>query len=234
MTTNDNIHALIVDDHSLYRSGLGLLLQDRLGIERISEAKEFDEALDKLANSPDIAIALFDLSMPGMGGPTCLGVVKETYPNLRVAVISGSEDRDNVIKTISTGLNGYIPKSLSEDEIADALKLILAGNVFVPKFMTDSGAALATSPKAKVATDAEPGAVTPPKAAPPPAHDEELTPRQRDVLACVVRGLSNKEVARELGIAEGTVKIHLAALFGHFGVRNRTELAIKAHAGERT
>ena len=231
MTTNEKMHTLIVDDHSLYRSGLSLLLQDRLGIDRISEAKEFDEALDKLASCSDVGLALFDLSMPGMGGPTCLGVVKETYPNLKVAVISGSEDRDNVLKTISTGLNGYIPKSLSEDEIADALKLILSGHVFVPKFMTDGGASIPLPPRTRPASELEQAPAQSGFAA---VQIEELTPRQRDVLTCVVRGLSNKEVARELGIAEGTVKIHLAALFGHFGVRNRTELAIKAHAGERS
>src|SRR5262245_19736648 len=91
--------ALIVDDHGLYRAGLKLLLEDRLGFERVIEAGGFDEALDRLADTPAIKLALFDLSMPGMGGPSSLAVVRSSYPDLRVAVISGMEDRENVEAT---------------------------------------------------------------------------------------------------------------------------------------
>lgn len=202
--------ALIADDHGLYRVGLRLLLEDRLGFDRVIETGGFDEALDRLADTPSIKLALFDLSMPGMGGPSSLAVVRASYPDLKVAVISGQEDRANVEATMGHGLNAFIPKSLSDDKIVTALKDVMAGKTFVP---------LVTAAKA-----------VPPPAPPAGAQQamEGLTPRQRDVLAGIVRGLANKEIARELDIAEGTVKIHLAALFSHFDVRNRTELATKA------
>jgi len=212
---------LIADDHSLYRTGLGFLLKDKLGFETIVEAATFDVALDRLSDQSAFELALFDLAMPGISGPDSLGIVKEIYPDLRVAIVSGSEDRNDVLKAVATGLSGYVPKSLPDDEIVAALHDILDGRIYVPRFMTVSGPAPAEHPAAA----AEPaerrggpggGAVTKP-----------ISPRQRDVLDCVRRGLSNKEIARELDIAEGTVKIHLAALFSHFGARNRTELATR-------
>lgn len=210
--------ALIADDHSLYRAGLGMLLRDRLGVSQIIEADGLDHALDRLADTTGITLALFDLSMPGMGGPETLRVIKDTYPSLCVAVVSGSEERDYVLKAISIGLNGYVPKSLSEDDMATAIQQMIAGHVYIPKFMTlsvASQAGLDTGPK-----DATPSPATP--------SLEDLTPRQRDVLACILRGRANKEIARDLNIAEGTVKIHLAALFAAFEARNRTELATRA------
>jgi DNA-binding NarL/FixJ family response regulator len=151
-----------------------------------------------------------------MAGPDSLGAVKAAYPASNIAVISGGEDRENVLKSISAGLSGYIPKSLSDDEIAKALEMMLRGYIFVPTFMATTAETQLPSRRTERAT--------PVHAAPL----EELTPRQRDVLHYIVQGRSNKEIARELDIAEGTVKIHLAALFVHFGAHNRTELATRA------
>jgi DNA-binding NarL/FixJ family response regulator len=208
---------LIADDHGLYRAGLGFLLKDRLGVDEVIEVGSLDEALDVLALDRDIDLALFDLSMPGMAGPDSLGAVKAAYPASNIAVISGGEDRENVLKSISAGLSGYIPKSLSDDEIAKALEMMLRGYIFVPTFM----ATTAEAPPAPRERERPPGSMH-------LAPLDELTPRQRDVLHYIVQGRSNKEIARELDIAEGTVKIHLAALFVHFGAHNRTELATRA------
>jgi DNA-binding NarL/FixJ family response regulator len=211
---------LVADDHSLYRTGLGFLLKDRLGFDTVVEAATFDAALDRLSELETIRLALFDLAMPGISGPESLGVVRETYPGVRVAIVSGSEDRSDVLKAVATGLGGYVPKSLEDDEIVVALRDILDGRIYVPRFMTSSGAA--TGIKMVASEQAEkrggPGGG---------ANTKPISPRQRDVLDCVRRGLSNKEIARELDIAEGTVKIHLAALFSYFGARNRTELATR-------
>jgi DNA-binding NarL/FixJ family response regulator len=185
----------------------------------VIEASSFDAALDRLSEEGQVELGLFDLTMPGISGPESLSVVKETYPGLRVAIVSGSEERDAVLRTVATGLSGYIPKSLSDDEIVGALEDVLDGRIYVPRFMTSGatgGAKLSTPQTAEGKGGPGGGAITKP-----------ISPRQRDVLDCVRRGLSNKEIARELDIAEGTVKIHLAALFSHFGARNRTELATK-------
>jgi DNA-binding NarL/FixJ family response regulator len=219
MTALKREAVLVADDHSLYRTGLSYLLKDRLGFNSVIEAATFDDALDRLSGPEKIDLALFDLTMPGISGPESLIVVKETYPGLRVAIVSGSEERDDVLRAVATGLSGYVPKSLPDDEIVSALQDILDGRIYVPRFMTASSSA---TDKASASGPGEThggpggGAVTKP-----------ISPRQRDVLDCVRRGLSNKEIARELDIAEGTVKIHLAALFSHFGARNRTELATK-------
>ena len=211
--------ALVADDHGLYRVGLRLLLEDQLGVDQVIEAGGFDEALDKLAANDSIKLALFDLSMPGMGGPSSLAVVRASYPDLRVVVISGRDDRETVAACMSHGLNGYIPKSMSDDQIVAALKQVVAGKSFTPQVY----AAKDISHGGPL-----PGIGTAAASPAPSAVMEGLTPRQRDVLAGIVRGLANKEIARELDIAEGTVKIHLAALFSHFDVRNRTELATRA------
>lgn len=218
--------ALIADDHGLYRTGLAFLLKDSLGIAEVLEAADFDSALDSLASGREIKLALFDLGMPGMAGPETLSVVRDTYPELRVAVISGSEDRDLVLRTVGLGLSGYVPKSLPEDEIAKAMQMILDGHVYVPRFMAAGMPKTAAPPLRQAAPEASSTTAT-------KIDVEALTPRQRDVLGGILRGRSNKEIARDLDIAEGTVKIHLAALFVHFGVRNRTELATRAQGALR-
>jgi len=216
MRSVDITAALVADDHSLYRTGLSLLLRDSLDVAEVIDVATFDEALDRLASRPDIALALFDLNMPGVGAPESLAVVREAYPNLRVAIISASESRDDVMRAISTGVQGFIPKSLPEAEIVAALRCILEDRIYIPKFMSSMPPPAAVSERA-AANSAETS-----------RSAVRLTPRQRDVLAGIVRGLSNKEIARDLDIAEGTVKIHLAALFSHFEARNRTELAMRA------
>lgn len=204
--------ALIADDHGLYRVGLSLMLKDSLGFTEVLESGSFDDALDLLDKRRDVSLALFDLSMPGMGGPESLSVVRATYPEIRVCIVSASEDHVNIVKTVAANLGGYIPKSLPESEIAAAIGTVMKGQVYVP-----SSISLVAPARA-------------PTTEPPLPGFDALTPRQRDVLTGIVRGLSNKEIARELDIAEGTVKIHLAALFAHFGARNRTELATRAQA----
>jgi DNA-binding NarL/FixJ family response regulator len=218
MRRSDTTTALIADDHGLYRTGLSLLLRDSLAFQDVIDAPNFDEALDKLAARPDIGLALFDLGMPGIGGPESLGVVREAYPKVRVAIISASESRDDVMRAISTGVLGFIPKSLPESEIVAALQSILEDRIYIPKFMSSARPFVAGPARQPVSARNETAS----------SISVRLTPRQSDVLAGIVRGLSNKEIARELDIAEGTVKIHLAALFSHFGARNRTELAMRA------
>ena len=134
---------LVADDHGLYRSGFGFLLRDRMGFRSVIEAATFDAALDRLAETPDVELALFDLAMPGISGTESLSVVKQTYPGIRVAIVSGSEERNDVVKAVAMGLNGYVPKSLPDDEIVGALRDILDGRVFVPRFMTSAAAAAA-------------------------------------------------------------------------------------------
>lgn len=204
--------ALIADDHSLYRLGLSFLLKDQLGFKRVVEAGSFDEAVDNLAADSGISLALLDLSMPGMAGAASLKELRSCYSNVQLAVVSGSERRQDVLETLSVGVHGYIPKNLTDDEVAQALETVLSGSVYAPKLLATADAA---GPEDEV--DDGDGAID------IEAAMQRLTPRQRDVLGLIVKGQSNKEIARSLDIAEGTVKIHMAALLRHLGARNRTQ-----------
>lgn len=204
------MRALVVDDHGLYRSGLSLLLRDECGFDEVREAGSLEEAESILGRDAGFSLALFDLFMPGMAGPGCLAVMRSKNPETKFAVVSASQDRRDIVATVAAGLNGYIPKSLPDNDIAGAVRRILSCQIFLPSHVAQEDAARA--PRALHAATLEP----------PP----DLTPRQRDVLEAVRRGLTNKEIARNLAIAEGTVKIHIAGLFAALGVRNRTELAI--------
>jgi DNA-binding NarL/FixJ family response regulator len=213
--------ALVADDDEFFRIAIRSILVDRIGVAEVIEAASLDEALERLSNQPEIALALFDLAMPGMESPASLAAVREHFPNMRVVVVSSSQRRRDILMALEAGVHGYVPKTLGVEDLAKALELILEGFVYVP-------ASLSQLPSTRV------GADRPRADQPPVSADEEalagLTPRQREVLELIVAGKSNKEIARALNLGEGTVKVHLAALFRNLGVNNR---AAAAAAGAR-
>lgn len=193
---------LVADDHGVYRAGLALLLRGGALADHVLEAASFDDALEQLSRS-DVALALFDLDMPGMAGPQTLSLVLSVYPHLKIAVVSATND-DSIIESIlEAGAAAYIKKSTSLSDMAVVLRKLLGRD----------GTDAAPAPAFEVR---------------PLRGNVQPTRRQKDVLSCVARGLTNKEIARELGIAPGTVKIHLAALFEIFGASNRTELLLRS------
>lgn len=213
--------ALVADDDEFFRIAICSILVDRLGVAEVIETASLDEALERLSNQPEIALALFDLAMPGMESPASLGAVRELFPNTRVVVVSASQRRRDILMALEAGVHGYVPKGLGVEDLAKALELILEGFVYVP-------ASLSQLPSTRDRA-AMPRADQPPSS----ASDETLaglTPRQREVLELIVAGKSNKEIARALNLGEGTVKVHLAALFRNLGVNNR---AAAAAAGAR-
>lgn len=197
--------AVVADDHGLYRMGLALTLRDRLGFDVVEEASSLDEALARLGDVDDVALALFDLSMPGMRGAASLAAVRECHPGLPIAVVSGSDERADVLDALAAGVNGYVPKHLGDEDLVAALKSIMDGAIFVPPTLANAtGRGHHEQVRVQEAPDLA-----------------RLTPRQRDVLDMLMQGQSNKEIARALDLGHGTVKIHLAALFRHLGVNNR-------------
>jgi DNA-binding NarL/FixJ family response regulator len=206
--------ALLVDDDPFFRMALGTILTDRLGCLEIIEAASFDEALERLAERPSISVAIFDLAMPGMSSPVNLGIIRETFPLTLVVMVSASNARSDIISALQAGAHGYVPKSLGVAGMVAALQTILAGTIYVPASLSE------------VMTGQIPGdpSVTLPAPSLPPTFDT-LTPRQRDVLIRLMDGLSNKEIARDLKLGEGTVKIHMAALFRNLGVKSRAGAA---------
>lgn len=208
--------ALVVDDDPFFRIALGKILTERLGCVEIIEAASFDDALERLAEHPGVSVALFDLAMPGMSSPVNLRVIRETFPQTLVVMVSGSIARGDIIAALQAGAHGYVPKSLGVAGIVAALQAIFEGTIYVPASLSDvliDGHG----------PDGPSGALS---ATPPAETLDALTPRQRDVLIRLMEGMSNKEIARDLKLGEGTVKIHMAALFRNLGVKSRAAAAV--------
>jgi DNA-binding NarL/FixJ family response regulator len=204
------MRALIADDHELFRSGLKQLLLDELGAEEVREAETLDQAIEILTGGGQCDLILVDLRMPGMSGAEDLAALRDGFPEAKVAVVSAWEERAEIIAALSAGVHGYVPKSLPSAEIAAALRSILEGRIYAPPSL---GRREATAPA--------------PTALAYGAGQEKLTTRQKEVLTELLKGQASKEIARSLDIAEGTVKIHLAAIYRALGVRTRAEAIAK-------
>ncbi len=209
--------ALVADDDEFFRMAITSILTDRLGVAEVIEVGSLDDALDRLGERSDITIALFDLAMPGMQGPANLGAVRDTFPDILVAIVSNSRRRQDILTALDSGAHGYVPKGMGVEDLTKALRTILDGTIYVP---------LLLSRVSSVDPDDAGGQFPETDRRAAPEVLARLTPRQRDVLELLVKGQSNKEIARSLDLGEGTVKIHLAALFRNLAVRNRATAAV--------
>ncbi len=193
---------LIADDHPLVRDALARTVQQLAAEVQVREAGDLDGLL-RLAAQGDADLALVDLNMPGMDGVAGLRRLRAAAPTLPVVVASGQEDAATIRAVLAAGAVGFIPKSERSEVLLGALRLVQSGGTYVPSRLLD---------------------------APPAAAAPELTPRQLDVLRLLLRGEPNKLIARELGLTEGTVKIHIAAILRVLHARNRTEAVVRARA----
>jgi DNA-binding NarL/FixJ family response regulator len=204
---------LVVDDHPLFREGLRSVL-DALGSDvKVTEARDFSEALTALQPGADFDLILLDLRIPGMDDISGIEQLRDRAPDVPVVVVSALEDRRVVAEAFQHGAIGYIPKTSNSEVMINALKLVLAGGKYLPPIMAgayDTGLGTGSGDGAK-------GSDMP-----------RLTRRQRDVLALIGHGKSNKEIADTLGLAEGTVKIHVTAILKALKASNRTQAAIAA------
>jgi DNA-binding NarL/FixJ family response regulator len=201
------VNVLLIDDHTLFREGLKFLLRS------LDAALEVDEAGDCAAALAHAAkrgydLVLLDLKMPGVAGLDALAALREAIPAAPLVVLSGEESPAVVRAAIERGAMGFIPKSSTPEVLLQALRLVLARGVYLPP---------------SVLAVAEPAAADGSETA-----LRGLTPRQIDVLRCVIQGKSNKIIARELDVSEGTVKAHLSSVLRAFGARSRTEAVYAA------
>ena len=197
---------LIADDHPLVRDALKRTLLLVEPGAQVLEAADYAGALQLMQTEP-LQLALLDLHMPGMDRVDGLRRLRLLFPQLPMAVASGEDDPVVIRATLSAGAVGFLPKSESPELLQQALRLVLGGGTYLP---------------AQALADLRHGA-------PPPRPDASgLTPRQLDVLRCLMRGQPNKLIARELGLTEGTVKIHIAAILRVLQARNRTEAVVVA------
>ncbi|HEY4368871.1 MAG TPA: response regulator transcription factor [Steroidobacteraceae bacterium] len=199
---------LIVDDHPVFRDGLAALLRQAAEHTIILQAPECATALAIADEHEDLDAVFVDLMMPGMSGDLAVREFGKRRPELPVVVLSSSESPSDVRRALNAGALGYIPKSADPQTLLSALQLVLTGNIYVPPLL-----ARATKP---ANTESGEGAEV---------HLGQLTERQVDVLKHLCTGLSNREISARLGIAEKTVKVHVAAIFKTLNVVNRTQAA---------
>lgn len=209
--------AVIADDDEFFRMALAAVLTQHCNIARVIQTGSFEAAMAAIEAEDHVTIALFDLNMPGMSGPLPLHHLRESCGHVgKVAVVSASRRREDILETLSAGAHGYMCKASGVQELSQALGQILDGRIYVPRLLADIG------PQVAAATDR----VAQPKPAVAECAAPALSPRQSLVLELLVRGKSNKEIARELNLGAGTVKVHMAALFSKLGVANRSAAAV--------
>ena len=209
MSETQRTRILIADDHPLYREALASVFERADDIETAGSADTFDAALTALEGGK-VALALLDLGMPGMDGVSGVTRMRERHPETRVAVISGSLDATRIREVLAAGACGYLPKTFEPHMILAAVRLMLSGAIYVP-------------PDALAEVAGE-GA----RAAGSPVAPGNLTPRELEVLRMLTKGSANKEIARAIGVAEVTVKLHTRRILEKLGVRNRAAAAALA------
>ena len=199
---------LVIDEHSVYRSGVRELIEARIQRTQVLEATR----LEVLARSRYADLVLID---SGFLNHHLLDVLKEAHelnPTIRFAVMSASHTRADVLKCLSAGFHGFVYKLQSDEEFLGAIKDLLSGRIYVPEWMADGDGDRPEIPSSVNTQMQMP----------------KLTPRQKEILPMIAQGLSTKEIAIQLGIAEGTTKSHTAALLRVLSARNRTEAAFMA------
>jgi DNA-binding NarL/FixJ family response regulator len=193
------VRVLIADDHRLMVEGTKQALQRAGDFDVVGEAVNGVQVLPLVRRlKPDLV--LLDLRMPQMDGLTCLAKIRKEFPEMKVAILSVSQDPELIQTALKRGANAYIVKTIDPDDLAGALRQALDGNVFTTAGVTEDPAERA-------------------------AKDVGLTERELGIVRAVARGLSNEAISKELWVAEQTVKFHLTNVYRKLGVSNRTEAA---------
>lgn len=197
---------LILDDHPLLRQGLAMLLAGTG--DAVLEAGTVDEAKALIDSHPDLDLVVLDLFFPGEVGWTLITSIGDTHPGLPIVVLSSSENPKDVRRALQLGALGYIPKSAGPQTFLSAIRLVLAGELYVPPLLVAATMSART-----------------PQPSSPPRIATGLTDRQTDVLRLLAEGIPNKVIARRLDLSEKTVKAHVSAIFRALDVVNRTQAA---------
>lgn len=197
---------IVIDDHPVVREGLAMVLRQLEGAPEVLEAADGEQGLALLALHADVRAALVDLRMAGLAGLPTLARLRALRPDLPVMVISASEDPADVRRAMAAGASGYVPKSAGRSTLLAAVRLVLAGERYVPPLLLEPG-------------DAAPAATL-----------TGLTPRQLEVLGLLCQGHANREIGMALGMHEKTVKAHVSAIFKVLGVVNRSQAVEAARA----
>lgn len=210
MTISSAPPVLVVDDHPLFREGLGGLLAQLLPGSAVLGADDAHAGLQLAEQHPNIRLVLIDRNLPRMNGLAALPLFRQLLPAARLVVVSADEQAADARAALAAGAQGFLPKSARPSVIQNALKLVLDGSVYVPPLLLDEQFRAMGTDNA--------GAV----------DEHGLTQRQRQVLEKLCAGRSNKEIARDLNLAENTVKVHISAIFRALNVVSRTQAVLSA------
>ncbi len=214
MAEPERTRTLVVDDHTLFRRGLISLLSRTDWIDVVGDAGDASEAQRKAeALSPDLI--LLDNHLPGVNGVDAIPSLRKAVPTAKIVMLTVSEDESDLARALQAGANGYLLKTMESDALIAAIERVMKGNSVLADELTNK------------LVSAFRGA-----ASPPPAVTDDpvalLSPREREILRAIAQGQSNKHIARELGIAETTVKIHVQHVLRKLDVTSRVQAAVIA------
>ena len=219
------IQLLVVDDHNLFRRGLIALLKQDGRFDVVGEAGDLGQAL-RCAGQIQPDLILLDNHLPGVRGVDGIGSLKQAFASARILMLTVSENEEDLATAMQAGADGYLLKTVESDQLCQAIVRVLAGEpVISPEMMTKFVTAFRTKPMASPPDG--PLATT---TAPPPSLDEALSNREREILLLVAHGDSNKLIARQLDIAETTVKVHVQGILRKLQLSSRVQAAIYAAA----
>jgi len=214
---------LLIDDHALFRSGVAQLIGADPDLKLVAQAGSGEEGL-VLARDVDPDLILIDLNMKGMSGLDTLRALKAGKVRSCCVMLTVSDDEADVVEALKHGADGYLLKDLEPEDLCDRLKSAVRGNVVLAE-----GVANIIARSMRLADPT--GSVPDSPAAVDDARMKELTDREREILGHIAAGLSNKQIARVLGISDGTVKVHIKNLLRKLGAHSRLEAALLAVEG---
>jgi DNA-binding NarL/FixJ family response regulator len=210
----DQIRILLVDDQRLMREGLRILLELEPDLEIAGEATDGQEALNAYAESkPDVV--LMDVRMPGMDGVEATWRLRKRWPSARVIILTTFDDDEYVFEGLRAGARGYLLKDVSGHDLAEAVRAVAAGGTLI-------------EPSVARRVVAEFARLAPPVRQPENGLAEPLSEREREILRLMAQGLTNREIADRLNLAQGTVKNYVTTILQKLGARDRTQAALRA------
>jgi DNA-binding NarL/FixJ family response regulator len=209
------VKILVADDHPLIREALPHVLRELDSEVAVLEAADGETVRRLVAEHPDLDLMLLDIFLPGVSGLELFDELRSNYPALPLVAVSALDDPSTVNAVLAGGAMGFIPKSSSHAVMVNALRLVLSGGRYLPpELMAREWAFLSGRGASQVTREGV------------SAEALGLTERQHQVLACIAQGKSNKQISRELGLAEATVKIHVTAILKALKVASRTQAVV--------
>lgn len=208
------MQVLLADDHALFRDGMRYVLQQLSDQVDIICAGNFNETLKQAEVNPGLDLALIDLNMPGSDGVASIRIFHHHFPEVPLVVVSGSDQRAEIEWVMEYGAMGFISKASSAKEMVTALRVVLGGDIYIPPQLTAQPEAECSQPENDSSSQH--------------LNMHGLTKRQMQTLQYLAEGLSNKEIALKMELAEGTIKVHVAATYQVLQVSSRLDAVRKA------